>query len=75
MIPERYRRQCEFCGDWLDTRAADVHRFTAGWVEIGGDGEMLEPENRWAHGRCVDAAALPVNAGHGHKCRHTKEGK
>lgn len=59
MTPERYRKQCEFCGNDLDTREDGVHQFTKGWVKNreggGGHGISLpEREYRWAHGYCVD---------------------
>ncbi len=61
-VPERFRAQCELCGDQLDTRREGAHQWTAGWVMYrkggGGHGISLPVrENRWAHGHCVESAS------------------
>ena len=60
-IPTRFRSVCEFCNSDLDTRAAGVHQWTAGWVmqRAGGGGHGIslpERSNRWAHRYCVENA-------------------
>ena len=61
-IPAAYAAPCDLCDEQLDVRAVGVHQWVAGWVmqRAGGGGHGIscpQRARRWAHGRCVTAAA------------------
>ena len=59
MIPERFRTECVYCHDPLDTRRAGVHQYQEGWIEHRRSGGAHAIRNAVKHQRyacrwCVD---------------------
>jgi hypothetical protein len=69
-IPASRQASCELCGEVVDTNAAGVHQWAAGWIQNrrggGANGlRLAERSPRWACRGCVDRVSIGVSVNQG----------